>query len=71
MEKWSSKNRLRDNSMDGPKGLHYPQGNETSPIFVSIEEFPKHGVTVVRKVVRENGRLQRYLTILEVVKCRT
>jgi hypothetical protein len=63
----SSKNRLRDNSMDGPKGSRHPLSIEPSPIFVSVEEFPKYGVIVVKKIVWKSGRLQRYLSITEAV----
>jgi hypothetical protein len=55
---------VKENFM-GPKGTRHSEGIETSPIFVSVEEFPKYGVTVVKKVIRESGRLRRYLSILE------
>jgi len=64
MEK-SSSNRFRYPEGSGPKGTREDSYHEACPTFFSVEEFPKHGVIVVKKLVWKSGHLQRYLSILE------
>jgi hypothetical protein len=68
IESWKNKTRTSIKSGSGGFPTHVMNGH--TPIFVSAEEFP-NGITVVKKVIRENGRLQHYLSILEAVKCHT
>ena len=61
----SCEKRTRTDIVSGSGGFPTHVMNGHTPIFVSVEELPKYGVIVVKKLVWKSGRLQRYLSILE------